>query len=537
MAKKIYYGEEARQKLLKGVDTLSNAVSQTLGAKGTNVLIETPYVGYPQTTKDGVTVAKAIEVADLVEAQAVQLMKHNALMTNKAAGDGTTTSIVLGAQMFHEGMSIIENSDETINNAQFLDGMQTAVSLVVEAIKDQAVLIKGDNNLQENVATISANNDPHIGGIVSDALSAVGDMGAIKVTPSLEGETYYSVSEGFTLEGGVMTTMMLPPMDTKAVLKEPFILVSDSNIASLNTILSDPTVAQPIISKEKGLVVICSDMDTLLLQELTIRNKRDGMQIYAVKAPSFGLDRTNQLFDLATVVGGKLIGGDTGTKLDEVSKKDLGSAYEVIIEEDKVTFVEGYGNEEEIKKLIEETSAKVKVEKDPDVRKEIEERISRIKGSVATIHIDATSEVEYQEIQYRVEDAINATKAALKEGVVVGGGIALLVAQHKVKGGVKDKSSSFLMGFNTVVNSLHSPFITILQNAGVPSTHYTSMKTKFVTEKHMGYNANTDTIENIFEAGVIDPAAVTIAAVQSAAKVAGILLTTSVVIVNEGTDE
>lgn len=531
MAKKIIHNPEAHQLLFAGVETLAEAVLVTMGAKGQNVMIEAPYVGYPQVTKDGVTVAKAIDVSDPVQNQAVSLMKHVALMTNQKVGDGSTTSIALAYKMIGDGIEILRNSETPINTSQLSHGMQVACNEIIRELDLMVIPVDSPDKIK-NIATISSNNDIIIGELVAQAFDKVGQYGAVRINSSTNGKNYLEVSTGMRLDGGVISPLFLPPNAPSITLENPYVAVTDLNITDINPFIAD--IADDLRGNKTPVVIICNDINTDILQRIIILNKRDNIPLYIVKAPLFGKDRTTQLEDLATLLGTTVLSGELGMTAQSFKRALYGGCGSVTLEDGYMTFFDGDGKEDKILSIVKDIDSALELTTSADDKEFLIERRAKLANGVANIYLDARSEVEFEEMKYRLEDSINATRVAIQGGMVPGGGVALkdsaiaIWADTFVSGGDK-LSESGALGWQIVMSALEFPMRRIIQNSGADFDSYDS---EILLPKR-GVNALTNKLCNVEDEGIVDPYMVTKTALESAVKVASTILTTTCVIVED----
>lgn len=518
MAKEIIYSAESRQALVAGVNKLANAVKATLGPKGRNVIIEKKF-GSPVVTKDGVTVAKEIELKDKRENIGAQLLKEVASKTSDVAGDGTTTATVLAQAMILEGIKALGTG---VNVMELKKGIDKAVEVVVNEIKKMAKPVEG--KAVEQVATVSANNDETIGALIAEAMDKVGKDGVITVEESKTMETTLEVVEGMQFDRGYLSPYFVTdPERMEAVLEDCYILAHEKKISSMKDLLP---ILEQVAKAGKPLLLIAEDVEGEALATLVVNKLRGTLQVCAVKAPGFGDRRKRMLEDIAILTGGTCITEDLGIKLENLELKDLGRAKKVVVDKDNTTIVEGAGKPEaiegrvkQIRKEIEETTS------DYD-REKLQERLAKLVGGVAVIKVGAATEAELKEKKARVEDAVHATKAAVEEGVVAGGGvpyIRAIPALDELTG-----TDDFLTGVKIVKKALEEPLKQIANNAGVEGSVVVEHVKK--EKNNFGFNARTEKYEDLFKAGILDPAKVVRIALQNAASAAGILLTTEAMI-------
>jgi chaperonin GroEL len=515
-AKELKFREEARKAMLKGVDTLADAVRVTLGPKGRNVVLGKRF-GSPVITKDGVTVAKEIELRDNYQNMGAQMVREVAVKTNDKAGDGTTTATVLAQSIFREG---VKNVTAGANPMSLQRGIQLATEQVVAELERMSKKVKSKEEL-ENVATVSANNDREIGRLISEAMERVGKDGVVTVEESKTLQTELDIVEGMQFDRGYLSPYFITNPDRmEAILDEPYILLYDKKISAMRDLL--PLLEQ-IASQGRAMLIIAEDVEGDALATLVVNRLRGTIKVCAVKAPAFGDRRKAILEDLATLTGGKVITEDLGIKLENVTVDDLGTAKRVIVDKENTTVVEGGGDPRAvagrvatIRKQIEETTS------DYD-REKLEERLAKLAGGVAVVRVGAPTETAMKEVKMRVEDALNATKAAAQEGIVVGGGVALLRA-GKVLENHKSDDPDVRTGVQIVRRALQEPIRRIAQNAGVDGAVVVGEVERLKGNK--GYNAVSGDFEDLAAAGIIDPTKVVRTALQNAASIAGLLLTT-----------
>jgi chaperonin GroEL len=520
-AKQLEFGEDARRGVLAGVQKLSKAVAVTLGPKGRNVVLDKKW-GAPTVTKDGVTVAKEIELEEHFENMGAQMVKEVASKTSDVAGDGTTTATVLAEAIFREGL---RNVTAGANPMALKRGIDSAVDAVIEALEKSSKKVRDDSEVIKNVASISANSDPEIGAIIADAMEKVGNDGTITVEEAKGIETTLEVVEGMQFDKGYLSPYFVTNNETMvADIEDCYILIHEKKVSNLKDVL--PLLEQ-IAKGGKPLLIIAEDVEGEALATLVVNKIRGTFQAAAVKAPGFGDRRKAMLEDIAILTGGLAITEDLGRSLESITLADLGRAKRVTIDKDNTTIVEGGGKSAEImgrinliRRQIEETTS------DYD-REKLQERLAKLAGGVAVINVGAATEIEMKEKKARVEDALHATRAAVEEGIVPGGGIALLRCQDKLDK-LKLNDSDETVGVEIVRRALEEPLRRIAANAGAESgTVVQSVKSK---KGPVGYNAATDEYEDLMKAGVIDPTKVSRTALQNASSVAGLLLTTEVLI-------
>jgi chaperonin GroEL len=528
MAKEIIFDLEARQALLKGVDALANAVKVTLGPKGRNVVIDKKF-GHPQVTKDGVTVAKEIELSNHVENLGAQLVKEVASKTNDDAGDGTTTATVLAQSIVTVGL---KNVTAGANPMDLKRGIDKAVVAVVANLKKQSQTIGEDNKKIEQVATISANSDNSIGKLIAEAMAKVKKEGVITVEEAKGTETEVKVVEGMQFDRGYISAYFVTDTEKmEAVLENPYILIHDKKISTMKDILP---ILETVVQSGRPMLIIAEDVDGEALSTLVVNKLRGSLRIAAVKAPGFGDRRKEMLEDLAILTGGTVISEEKGMKLEAATINDLGKAEKITIDKDNTTVVNGAGEKKlitdrvaQIKKQIENTTS------DYD-REKLQERLAKLAGGVAVLYIGAATEVEMKEKKDRVNDALSATRAAVEEGIIPGGGVAFIRAISAIetlKGDNEDETT----GIAIVKRALEEPLRMIAQNAGQDGS-VVAQKVK-EGKGDFGFNARTDVYENLFAAGVIDPTKVARVALENASSIAGMILTTDCLLVEKPEDK
>jgi len=519
MSKLIEYDAQAREKLRRGVDKLADAVKVTLGPKGRNVAIDKKF-GAPTITKDGVTVAKEIELADRFENLGAQMVKEVASKTSDVAGDGTTTATVLAQAIYREG---IKNVTAGANPMFLKKGIDIAVKKIVAELKKMSTPVAGEKEIAQ-VGSISANNDEVIGKLIAEAMEKVGKDGVITVEEAKSTETTLDVVEGMQFDRGYLSPYFVTNPDSmEASLDDPLILIHDKKISSMKDLL-------PILEKTaqmgKPLVIISEDIEGEALATLVVNKLRGTLKVAAVKAPGFGDRRKAMLEDIATLTGGKVISEELGFKLENTIVEDLGKAKKIVIDKDNTTIVEGTGDKKAIQARIGQIRKQIDDTTSDYDREKLQERLAKLAGGVAVIEVGAATEVEMKEKKARVEDALHATRAAVEEGIVPGGGVAFLRAAEVVKSLTLDGDEA--IGANIVIKALEEPIRQITQNAGLEGSIVVN---KVQGEKGaFGYNARTNKYEDLVKAGVIDPTKVTRTALENAASIASLLLTTEAVI-------
>ena len=520
MAKLIEYNTDARSGLKAGVDKLANAVKVTLGPKGRNVILEKKF-GAPTVTKDGVTVAKEIELEDNIENMGAQMVREVASKTSDVAGDGTTTATVLAQAIYREGL---KNVTAGANPMDLKRGIDIAVTKVIEYLKSISKDVEGRNEIAQ-VGAISANNDKSIGDLIADAMEKVGKDGVITVEEAKGTETSLEVVEGMQFDRGYLSPYFVTDAESmEAVLEDPMILIHDKKISAMKDLLP---ILEKIAQQGRSLLIIAEDLEGEALATLVVNKIRGTLKVAAVKAPGFGDRRKAMLEDIATLTNGTVISEERGFKLENATVSYLGTAKKVVIDKDNTTIVEGAGKSDDIKKRINEIKAQIdKTTSDYDKEK-LQERLAKLSGGVAVLKIGASTEVEMKEKKARVEDALHATRAAVEEGIVAGGGVALVRAINvldKVTGENVDQTT----GVKIIQKALEEPLKQIVNNAGLEGS-VVLQKVKEGKED-FGFNAFTEKYENLIKAGVIDPTKVTRTALENAASVSALLITTEAVV-------
>ncbi len=514
--KMIIYGEEARAKLKAGVDKLANAVKVTLGPRGREVILEKKW-GSPAVTKDGVSVAKEIELTDPLENMAAQLVKEVASKTADVAGDGTTTATILTQAIYTEGLKAIASG---ANPVYVKRGIDEAVKVVVEELKKMSKEVSGRTEI-EQVATISANNDPEIGKIIADAMEKVGKDGVITVEEAKGAETVLETTEGMQFDRGYLSPYFVTnPEKMEAVLENPYILIYEKKISNIRELLP---VLEKVVQANKPLLIIAEDVEGEALATLVVNNIKGVLKVCAVKAPGFGERRKAMLQDIAILTGGQAITEDLGIKLENVDLDMLGQADKVVVDKDNTTIVGGKGNPEDIKARIEQIKAQIETTTSEYDREKLQERLAKLSGGVAIIKVGAATEAEMKEKKDRVDDAVHATKAAVEEGIVAGGGVALLRAS-KALCDLKEENTDKKWGIDIVKKACEIPLKQIADNAGFEGSVIIE-KVKANESKTYGFDAATGEFADMMEAGIIDPTKVVRTAIQNAASVAGTMLT------------
>jgi chaperonin GroEL len=527
MAKEILFSETARGRILNGVNTLANAVKVTMGPKGRNVVIEKSF-GAPNVTKDGVTVAKEIELEDRFENMGVQMVKEVASKTSDDAGDGTTTATVLAQAIYREGAKMVAAGH---NPMELKRGIDKAVKAAVAYLQGLSKPTQDQREIAQ-VGTISANNDKEIGDIIAQAMEKVGKEGVITVEEAKSMETTLDVVEGMQFDRGYLSPYFVTdPERMEANLDEPFILLHEKKISSMKDLLP---VLEQIHNQNRPLLIIAEDVEGEALATLVVNKLRRTLDVAAVKAPGFGDRRKAMLQDIATLTGASVISEDLGLKLENVKVTDLGRAKHVTIDKDNTTIVDGSGKEDDIKGRVAQIRVQIEETSSDYDREKLQERLAKLVGGVAVINVGAATEVEMKEKKARVEDALNATRAAVEEGIVVGGGVALVRCTPALENVTDNPTEQ--AGVAIVRRSLEEPIRQISNNAGVEGSIIVQ-KVRESSDNAFGYNAATDTFEDLVVAGVIDPTKVTRTALQNAASVAGLMLTTEAMIADKPDDK
>ena len=528
MAKDILFNMEAREQLKKGVDELANAVKVTLGPKGRNVIIEKKF-GAPHITKDGVTVAKEVELADPFMNTGAQLVKSVASKTGDDAGDGTTTATVLAQSIVNVG---IKNVTAGANPMDLKRGIDKAVAKVVENIKEQAEAVGSDYDKIEQVATISANNDPEIGKLIADAMRRVSKDGVITIEEAKGTETSIGVVEGMQFDRGYLSPYFVTDTEKmECLMDNPYILIYDKKISNLKEFLP---ILEPAIQTGRPLLVIAEDVDSEALTTLVVNRLRAQLKICAVKAPGFGDLRKEMLEDIASLTGGLVISEEKGLSLEQATIEMLGRCDKVTVSKDNTTIVNGAGNKEAIADRVAQIKAQIAATKSDYDREKLQERLAKLAGGVAVLYVGAASEVEMKEKKDRVDDALCATRAAIEEGIVPGGGVAYIRAIDALEG-FKGDNADETTGIEIIKRAIEEPLRQIVANAGKEGAVVVQKVRE--GEADFGYNARTDVYEHMKAAGVVDPAKVTRVALENAASIAGMFLTTECVIVEKKEDK
>jgi chaperonin GroEL len=527
-AKELHFNIEARAALKRGVDQLAEAVKVTLGPKGRNVVIDKKF-GAPTVTKDGVTVAKEVELIDPIENMGAQMVKEVATKTSDLAGDGTTTATVLAQAIFREGL---KNVTAGSNPMALKRGIDKAVSAIVEELKRISVPTSGRKEIAQ-VGTISANNDAEIGALIAEAMEKVGKDGVITVEEAKGLETTLDTVEGMQFDRGYLSPYFVTdPEKMEAVLEDAFILVHDKKISAMKDLL--PTL-EKVAQAGKPLLIIAEDVEGEALATLVVNKLRGTLRVCAVKAPGFGDRRKAMLQDIAILTKGQVISEEVGFKLENAVISDLGRAKRIVVDKDNTTIIDGYGEKDAIEGRIKEIRAAVDKSTSDYDKEKLQERLAKLSGGVAVIQVGSATEAEMKEKKARVEDALHATRAAVEEGIVPGGGVALIRAQGVLKN-VKLDDRDEQIGVEIIKRAIEEPLRMIVQNAGGEGSIVVE-KVRQAKEQNFGYNALTDVYEDLVQAGVIDPTKVTRTALQNSASIASLLLTTEAVIVERKEDK
>ncbi len=523
MAKDIKFDIEARDGLKRGVDALANAVKVTLGPKGRNVIIGKAFGG-PNVTKDGVTVAKEIELQDPLENMGAQMVKEVASKTNDLAGDGTTTATVLAQAIVKEGL---KNVAAGANPMDLKRGIDKAVEAIVEDLSKQAKVVGSDSEKIKQIASISANNDEVIGELIANAFAKVGKEGVITVEEAKGTDTFVDVVEGMQFDRGYLSPYFVTnPEKMEAELESPYILLYDKKVSSLKELLP---VLEPVAQSGKPLLIIAEDVDGEALSTLVVNKLRGALKIAAVKAPGFGDRRKAMLEDIAILTGGTVISEERGYTLENTTIEMLGTAKRVTIDKDNTTIVSGAGDADTIKNRVNQIKGQMETTTSDYDKEKLQERLAKLAGGVAVLYVGAASEVEMKEKKDRVDDALHATRAAVEEGIVAGGGVALLRAKA-VLSKVKADNADEATGIQIVSRAVEAPLRTIVENAGLEGSVVVAKVAE--VKGDFGYNAKTDEYVDMLKAGIIDPKKVTRVALENAASVAGMILTTECALID-----
>ena len=523
MAKKIQFDIEAREGLKRGVDALANAVKVTLGPKGRNVIVGKSFGG-PQVTKDGVTVAKEIELEDALENMGAQMVKEVASKTNDLAGDGTTTATILAQSIVNEGL---KNVTAGANPMDLKRGVDKAVTAIVDELNKSAKTVGNSSEKIQQIASISANNDSAIGDLITQAFEKVGKEGVITVEEAKGTDTYVDVVEGMQFDRGYLSPYFVTNSEKmESDLESPYILLYDKKISAMKDLLP---ILDPVAQSGKPLLVIAEDVDGEALATLVVNKLRGALKIAAVKAPGFGDRRKAMLEDIAILTGGTVISEERGFNIENTTIDMLGSAERVTIDKDNTTIVNGSGDKKEIQARVGQIKSQIETTTSDYDKEKLQERLAKLAGGVAVLYVGAASEVEMKEKKDRVDDALHATRAAVEEGIVAGGGVALIRARKQLEK-IKSSNDDELTGIQIISRALEAPLRTIVENAGGEGSVVVA---KILDGKGgFGYDAKSETYVDLFESGIIDPKKVTRVALENAASVAGMILTTECALVD-----
>jgi chaperonin GroEL len=523
MAKQVYFNSESRDGLKKGVDALANAVKVTLGPKGRNVVIAKKF-GAPVITKDGVSVAKEIELEDPLMNMGAQLVKEVASKTANEAGDGTTTATVLAQAILTDAIKSVETG---INPIEMKRGMDIAVANVVTGLKDQSKVVSDDINKIEQVATVSANNDTVVGKLIAEAINVVGTDGVITVEEAKGTDTEIKTVEGMQFDRGYLSPYFVTNSEKMEVeMENPLILIYDKKISAMKDFLS---ILEAAVGTGRPLLIVAEDVEAEALATLVVNRVRAGLKVCAVKAPGFGERRKDMLQDIAVLTGGTVLLDELGIKLEDAELSHLGQAEKVIVSKDNCTIINGSGDKDAIVERVEQIRNQIETSKSDYEIEKLQERLAKLAGGVAIIYIGASSEVEMKEIKDRVDDALHATRAAIAEGIVPGGGVALIRASKNLET-LTAANQDQEVGIQIIRKAIEAPIRQICANAGVEGS--VIIRDVLAGEADYGYNAKTEQFENLIEAGIIDPTKVTRIALQNAASVASMIMTAECAIVD-----
>ena len=527
-AKQVHFGSDARDRMLRGVDILANAVKVTLGPKGRNVVLDKSY-GAPRITKDGVTVAKDIELEDKFENMGAQMLREVASKTNDKAGDGTTTATILAQAIVREGVKYVTAG---MNPMDLKRGVDMAVETAVKDITARAKKVKSSDEIAQ-VGTISSNGDALIGNMIAKAMQKVGNEGVITVEEAKTAETEIDIVEGMQFDRGYLSPYFITNAEKMTVeLDDPYILIHEKKLSSLQAMLP---VLEAVIQTGKPLLIIAEDVEGEALATLVVNKLRGGLKVAAVKAPGFGDRRKAMLEDIATLTAGEMIAEDLGIKLESVTLAMLGRAKRVRIDKENTTIIDGSGKKKDIEGRVNQIKAQIEETTSDYDREKLQERLAKLAGGVAVIRVGGVTEVEVKEKKDRVDDALNATRAAVEEGIVPGGGIALLRAKIAVAK-LKSENPDVQAGINIVLKALEAPIRQIVENAGVEGSIVVN-KIHENKSQTFGFNAQTEEYVDMLDAGIVDPAKVVRTALQDAASVAGLLITTEAMIAETPKDK
>ncbi|KAA5603163.1 chaperonin GroEL [Blastochloris sulfoviridis] len=520
-AKEVRFSADAREKMLRGVDILANAVKVTLGPKGRNVVLDKAF-GAPRITKDGVTVAKEIELEDKFENMGAQMVREVASKTNDTAGDGTTTATVLAQAIVKEGAKAVAAG---MNPMDLKRGVDLAVAAVLVDIAGRAKKVKSSEEVAQ-VGTISANGDKQIGEMIANAMQKVGNEGVITVEEAKSLDTDVEIVEGMQFDRGYISPYFITNAEKMvAELEDAFVLVFEKKLSGLQAMLP---VLEAVVQSSRPLVIVAEDVEGEALATLVVNKLRGGLKVAAVKAPGFGDRRKAMLEDIAILTGGQVVSEDLGIKLENVNLQMLGRAKKIIIEKEKTTIVDGAGQKADIEARVAQIKAQIEETTSDYDREKLQERLAKLAGGVAVIRVGGATEIEVKEKKDRVEDALNATRAAVEEGIVPGGGTALLRAKQAIAG-MKNANPDVQAGINIVLRALEAPIRQIVENAGVEGSIVVG-KLLESSSQTLGFDAQTEAYVDLLEAGIVDPAKVVRTALQDAASVAGLLITTEAMV-------
>ncbi len=520
-AKDVRFSSDARDRMLRGVDILNNAVKVTLGPKGRNVIIDKSY-GAPRITKDGVTVAKEIELEDKFENMGAQMVREVASKTNDLAGDGTTTATVLAAAIMREGLKLVAAG---MNPMDLKRGIDIAVTAVVKDVERRAKKVQSSEEIAQ-IGTIASNGDKSIGRMIAEAMKKVGNEGVITVEEAKTAETELDVVEGMQFDRGYLSPYFITNAEKMvAELEDPYILIHEKKLSSLQAMLP---ILEAVVQSGKPLLIVAEDIDGEALATLVVNKLRGGLKVAAVKAPGFGDRRKAMLEDIAVLTGGQMIAEDLGIKLENVTLAMLGRAKRVRIEKENTTLIDGVGKKADIQARIAQIKAQVEETTSDYDREKLQERLAKLTGGVAVIRVGGSTEVEVKEKKDRVDDAMHATRAAVEEGIVPGGGVALLRAKAAI-GKLSDENADVQSGINIVLKALEAPIRQISENSGVEGSIVVG---KVLANKSatFGFDAQSEQYVDMLEAGIVDPAKVVRVALQDAASVAGLMITTEAMV-------
>jgi chaperonin GroEL len=520
-AKDIRFAQDATNRMLRGVEILNDAVKITLGPKGRNVIIDRAY-GAPRITKDGVTVAKEIELSNRFENMGAQMVREVASKTNDVAGDGTTTATVLAASMIREGTKLVAAG---MNPMDLKRGMDAAVLVAIEDIEKRSKKVETSEEIAQ-VGTIAANGDRSIGDMIAKAMKKVGPQGVITVEEAKSAETELDVVEGMQFDRGYLSPYFITNVQKMSVeLEEPYLLIHEKKLSSLQPLLP---ILEAVVQSGKALLIISEDVENEAIATLVVNRLRGGLKVAAVKAPGFGDRRKAMLEDIALLTGGQMISEDLGIKLENVTLDMLGRAKRVMIDKETTTIIDGAGKKKDVTARIDQIKVQIEETTSDYDKEKLEERLAKLAGGVAVIRVGGQTEIEVKEKKDRIDDALNATRAAVQEGIVAGGGIALLRAKASLSK-LKDENADVQAGISVVLKALEAPLRQIVENAGVDASIVVG---KLLTSNNVsnGFDAQTETYVNMIEAGIIDPVKVVRTALQDAGSIAGLLITTGAMV-------